>query len=215
MSKNPSSATRTRNYVSIGYPESMPEDWLTILQESHVPCVVSPLHDKDKNPEGEDKKPHYHIMLLFDSVKTQEQAQKVFDSIKAVKCQAVNSIRGEARYFLHLDNPEKYQYDVKDVKCLGGVDYQVLIQLPSDRYGIIRELLQFIESNDIRSFSELLRWTSLNREDWFRALCDSCAYIIKEHIASRQYTFEHNLEADTSMWKVPGPSQKGGQEDGK
>ena len=42
--------SRTRNYATVVYPESAPENWLSILSDSHVPCFVSPLHDLDLNP---------------------------------------------------------------------------------------------------------------------------------------------------------------------
>lgn len=215
MSKEKTStkrATRYRNFVSIGYPESMPDNWQTILSDSHIPAVVSPLHDKDKTPEGEEKKPHYHIMLLYDGVKTIEQAQDLFNSIGCIQCQVVKSVRGEARYECHLDNPEKFQYDIKDVKTFSGADYQELISLASDKYGAIREILNFIEEYDVRSFSDLLLWTSRNKEDWFRALCDNSAYVIKEHIASRQYSIEHNLNSDTSTWDDTAYKNRSGKE---
>ena len=39
-----------------------------------VPAFISPLHDKDMNPTNEPKKPHYHVIITFDSVKTTEQS---------------------------------------------------------------------------------------------------------------------------------------------
>lgn len=195
--------SRFRNFVTVCYPESMPDDWEQVVTDWHVPVLVSPLHDKDINPDGEIKKPHYHVMLLFDNVKTIEQAKALISEINGVGCEVVKSTRGQARYFLHLDNPEKAQYDVKDVRTFAGVDYQVLISLPSDRYSIIREILEFIEANDIMSFNALYLWTSKNKEDWFRAISDNCAYIVKEYIASRQYSLEHNLTPITSKWTLP------------
>ena len=29
------------------YPESMPENWMEILEEYNIPMAVSPLHDRD------------------------------------------------------------------------------------------------------------------------------------------------------------------------
>lgn len=207
--------SRTRNFVSIGYPESLIEGWLQVLEGTHIPCVISPLHDKDVNPDGEVKKEHYHIMIMYEGPHTLEQAQKIFDSIGAVKCKTVNSVRGQARYFLHMDNPEKAEYSINDVKCLSGADFQELIQLPSDKYGIIKDMIQFIEKNDVLSFSQLLLWCSNNKEDWFRALCDNSAYIIKEYLASREYTIK-NLDPYRDMlrsnkWSLP--DQKGGNEE--
>ena len=58
--------SRTRNFASIVYPESAPEDWKEILIQQFVPAFISPLHDQDVNPGGEIKKPHYHVILMFD-----------------------------------------------------------------------------------------------------------------------------------------------------
>ena len=62
--KKSSGAGRTRNYATIVYPESAPKNWLDILREMKFNVLVSPLHDKDVNPEdGEIKKAHYHVLL--------------------------------------------------------------------------------------------------------------------------------------------------------
>ena len=117
------SNSRTRNYATVVYPESAPEMWQTILAEFKIPAFISPLHDSDKNANGEDKKPHYHVMLMYDSVKTEDQAREVFDKIGGVGCERVNSIRSYARYLCHLDNPDKHQYNTEDVKQFCGTEF--------------------------------------------------------------------------------------------
>lgn len=54
--------TRTRNWATVVYPESAPKNWREILGEMRVPCFLSPLHDKDINPDGTPKKP---IIMFF------------------------------------------------------------------------------------------------------------------------------------------------------
>lgn len=173
---------RTRNFVSIGYPESLRDNWRQILGEQCVPCVVSPLHDKDVNPDGDPKKPHYHIMIMFDGVKTFEQAQEVFDSIGAIKCQAVKNVRGQARYFCHLDNPEKFQYPIFECTQYGGADYQSLIELPSDKFSVIAEMMDFCDDNDCYSFCELARYARNHQDQWFRCLCSNGSMFMKEYL---------------------------------
>ncbi|MEE3444090.1 MAG: Rep family protein, partial [Methanobrevibacter sp.] len=87
------------------YPESAPEDWEIILSNEFVPAFISPLHENDLNPDNSPKKPHYHVILMFDSVKTTEQAKEVFAKIGGVGCEIVKSLRGYSRYLCHLDNP--------------------------------------------------------------------------------------------------------------
>lgn len=92
---------RTRNWATVVYPESAPADWKMILQEECVPALVSPIHDKDVNADGEIKKEHYHVMILFDGVKTQEQAQEIFSAIGGVGVEPIKSVRSYARYLGH------------------------------------------------------------------------------------------------------------------
>ena len=85
---------RTRNYATVVYPESAPPDWLAIAGELKIPCFISPLHDKDLNPTGEQKKPHHHVMIMFEGVKTREQVAEIFDQIGGVGVEVIQSVRG-------------------------------------------------------------------------------------------------------------------------
>lgn len=181
---------RTRNYATVVYPESAPEGWQNTLAEMCIPAFVSPLHDKDVNPTGEDKKEHHHVLIMFESVKTREQAMELFDQIGGVGCEVVNSIRGYARYLCHLDNPDKAQYDTNNVRAFAGADYVSIIGLATDKYKAIGEIIDFCCDNEIYVYSELLEICRLEHFDWFRILCDSGTYVIKEYLRSKRYKYE-------------------------
>lgn len=180
--------SRTRNFVTIVYPDSAPDNWQEILSEQFIPAFISPLHDKDKNPTGEDKKPHWHVMLMFDGKKSIEQVTEIFNKIGGVGLEKVNSIRGYARYLCHLDNPEKFQYKQDDVRCMCGADYTSTIGLVTDKYKAIGEMIDFCELNDIVSYSELLKYARMERFDWFRVLCDNGTVVVKEYLKSKSWT---------------------------
>lgn len=195
MSKsNSSGANRTRNFACIVYPESAPSDWLDILSSQCIPCFVSPLHDKDINPGGEPKKPHYHVILMFDSVKTDEQAKEVFCNIGGVGCERVKSIRGYARYLCHLDNPEKAQYSQEDIKSFGGADYINVIQLSSDKYVAFNEMIDFCEQYNIVSFYQLAKYARNNRSDWHRILCDCGTTYMMSYLKAKHWTIQNSIE---------------------
>lgn len=59
------------------YPDSAPENWRETINGWLVDCLVSPLHDSDVNEDGTPKKPHWHGILFFDSVKSFEQVQEL------------------------------------------------------------------------------------------------------------------------------------------
>lgn len=179
---------RTRNYATVVYPESAPDNWQETLAQQFIPAFISPLHDSDINPTGERKKPHYHVMLMYENVKTPEQAAEVFQKIGGVGCEVVQSLRGYARYLCHMDNPEKYQYAPEKVRSLCGADYTGAVGLVTDKYKAIGEMIDFCIENDIYSYSKLLEYSRMERFDWFRVLCDNGTVVIKEYLKSRAWT---------------------------
>lgn len=185
---------RTRNYGTIVYQESAPPDWLSIAADFKIPMFVSPLHkdDVDENT-GELKKPHWHVMIMFDSVKTREQAAELFDQIGGVGVEVVQVLRSYARYLCHLDQPDKAQYSVDDVRCFGGADYITLIGMATDKYKAIGEMLDYLDLHTDMTYYELLMYARQERFDWFRILCDSGTYVIKECIKSRKYDMQHKF----------------------
>ena len=186
------SIQKTRNYATIVYPDSAPAEWEKLLAEQFVSAFISPLHDKDKNPTGEDKKPHYHVVIMFDGPKTKKQAELVFKKIGGVGCEVVQSIRGYARYLCHLDNPEKQSYDTALVRSIGGADYMTTIGLVTDKYKAIREMIAFCREYSMTSYADLLEYCSENRSDWFRVLCDNGTVVMKEYLKSRDWTDSHS-----------------------
>lgn len=193
--KSKNETKRTRNFATVVYPESAPENWLDILGEAKIPALVSPLHDRDVNPDGEVKKAHYHVLILFEGVKTSEQAKEVFNTIGGVGLEIVQSIRGYARYLCHLDNPEKYQYDQAEVRQFGGADFVSTIGLATDRYRAIGEMIDYCHEFDVLEFADLLEYARLERFEWFRILCDNGAFVMREHIKSRR------MRRDRQMWE--------------
>lgn len=185
--KSTSGVGRTRNFATIVYPESAPENWIDIIRDLHINAFISPLHDEDLNPDGEKKKPHFHVLCIFDSVKTNKQFLEIASTFGGVGQEKVNSIRGYARYLCHLDNPEKHRYSEDDIITIGCEDYFDLISLPTDKYANIREMIDFIQVNQITVFSDLLEWCANNNENWFRCLCDNGTYVIKEYLKSATY----------------------------
>lgn len=178
---------RTRNWATVVYPESAPDNWKIFLEEQHVPALISPLHDRDINADGTLKKEHYHIMLLFDGVKTREQAAEVFHIIGGVGAEPVKSARAYARYLTHMDNPEKAQYDSNEVITYSGANYNILTSLAADKYSAIGEMIDYCMENSIVSYAELLLFAKNNRQDWFRVLCDNGTVTLVQFLKSRYW----------------------------
>lgn len=183
---------RTRNFATVVYPESAPANWQEILQEEFVPAFISPLHDKDINATGEPKKAHYHVMLMFDNVKTQEQAREVFEKIGGSGCEIIKSTRAYARYLCHLDNPDKVQYSADDVVSLGGANYADVIGDEIDRYKALGEMEEFCDKYNVVSFYLLSRYATKNRSDWAKILKSCGAIYMREFLQSRKWSIDNN-----------------------
>lgn len=184
-------ASRNRGFAFILYPDSAPVNWRSIIDDFHIAWAESPLHCFDVNEgTGELKKPHWHIVLSFDSVKSIDQVKKLIEPLNCSIPIPVNSIRGMVRYFAHLDNPEKYQYPVEQIIGHGGMDLQDLLRMSaSARYATTRKMIQYIRDKNITNYMEFLDYCMEEHfEDWFPLLCDGSTYIIVQCIkAQRQY----------------------------
>ncbi len=181
--------SRCRNWTIVIYPDSAPENWRDIIDEGHIEWVESPLHDADMNADGTPKKPHIHVLLMFGGVKAYEQ---VLEFIKPLNCpipQRCHNAKAIVRYFAHLDNPEKAQYSIKDIKSHGGVDVSDLLRPnASERYELIKEMSFWIIENDIVEFEDIWKYAMSERfEDWFPLLCDNSAFAINQLLKSRRH----------------------------
>lgn len=179
---------RTRNFATVVYPESAPVDWMDKLDELHIAALISPLHDKDTNPSGEPKKPHYHVLVIFEGPKDFEtQVKPIFAEIGGVGRETVNSLRGYARYLCHLDNPEKAQYSPSDVRCMGGADFYAITNLPTDDIKLLGEIFAYIQENEIYSLAELLTVSQICHPEWFSMIAMSRCYVVDKFIKSLEW----------------------------
>ena len=150
-------AVKKRNWTFVLYPESAPSDWREILKISGLMAAVSPLHDKDTNPTGEPKKPHYHVLLVYSGPTTYNAVAKFTASLNATVPQALESVRGMYRYFSHKDNPEKYQYDENEVITLNGFNITDMIELTRSEVNELKaKVLKLIREVGITEYAGLI-----------------------------------------------------------
>lgn len=181
--------TRVRNWNIVVYPESAPDNWRELLDDLHIPWVESPLHDKDVEPTGELKKAHWHILLMFANKKSYKQAKKISQMLNAPNPQKCENAKGMVRYFAHMDSPHKYQYDKSGIVSHCGADVSSFLQATkSDRYKLIKEMIQFVRENDVIEMKDLIDYAMESRfEDWFPLLCDNSAFIMEQYIKSNRH----------------------------
>lgn len=193
---------KSRIWACVGYPESLPADWLDTLRETGLQVAISPLHDKDTDPTGESKKPHYHIIFNYDGPTTYEHVKELCDSLNMTIPIKLESLRGMYRYHLHLDNPEKYQYDDRDRILLGGFDsssVNALTKTEVDKYK--NEILSFIEDNDILEYCDLLTVLLNNGMNEMLNIASSHTLLFNTFITSRRHKRKTEVNIISKMEK--------------
>lgn len=195
---------RSRNWTCIIYPESAPENWVDILQAEHIQWIKSPLHDKDLTATGHTKKAHWHIALLFDSVKSYEQVREITDKLIAPSPQKISGVKALVRYMAHLDDADKAQYDPGEIKGYGGVDISDMLRPNgSERYQLISDMLEYICDENIVEFKDLMNYARQEHfSDWFPLLCDNSAYIVNQYIKSQRHAGTIRVDKHTGEVKI-------------
>lgn len=177
-----------RDWATCCYPESVNQDWLNTLQESKLQIAISPLHDKDINPDGTLKKPHWHILIRYDGPTTQNHVKELCDKIGAVNPVKIESARGMYRYHIHQDNPEKYQYDSRDRILLNGFNTDSLDFLTDneiDQYE--NEIIDYIEEYNITEYYQLITLLKRNQLKELLKVSKKHTVMINAFIKSRKF----------------------------
>ena len=179
---------KKRNWAFVLWPDSAPIEWRDILQETGLMFAISPFHDKDLNPDGSPKKPHYHVIMCFDGPTTFNNACSIAKRVGANTVQPLEQIRGYYRYFTHIDNPEKYQYNDKDITTINGFNINNYIELTySEINNLLFQIQYIIKDKKITEYSELcdLLHESDSKELWEIAI--SHTTFLDRYITSRRY----------------------------
>lgn len=189
-----------RNWAFIIYPESMPSDWFDKLQMTGLPFAISPLHDKDLNPTGDEKKPHYHVLTYYDSPTTQNTVKKqVCDIVNGTIPIKLESLKGMYRYHVHRDNPEKYQYNDSDRTFINGFDVKRVADLSYyEIKALIRKIYSDIVANEIFEYSDLIDFYNDNCMYNELEVVENHTILFNTYVTSKRYKLDKELKKDVS-----------------
>lgn len=157
MDEGKSSTKKKRYWAFVLYPESAPDDWIDKLQQKGVVAAISPLHDRDKDPDGKPKKTHYHVLLAYSGPTSSSVVKDITDELGQPKPIAIEQIKGYYRYLTHKDNPDKAQYTPEDIRTINGFDISEHTELTKRELTEIRRLLiKYIRDHDIVEYADLI-----------------------------------------------------------
>lgn len=201
---------RTRNWAIIFYPDDLPEEWTSLVNELHCKWIQSPLHDKDLNADGTPKKPHYHALFMYENIKTKEQVQTMFirifgeneigSIIGIATPQMAGDKSGIVRYMAHMDNPDKYQYDPNEIVGHNGADpAEILRYSATETRMMIVAMEEYIEDNEIIELSDFSKAIRYEYPEWHVIVATKMTMYFNAFIRSCR----HKVERKEALTSVP------------
>lgn len=181
---------------------SVPDDWIQRLQLSGLQYAISPLHDKDllEDNSGKTKKPHYHVIVVYGSPTTYNNVKSLTDSLNSPIPQALEQVKGYYRYLTHKDNPDKYQYDERDIVTGGGFNIANFVELSrSEANEIKRDIQALIRERDIIEYAELLDYLADEQMLVEYDVATSNTILFANYIKSRRHSVKLQLEREKRL----------------
>lgn len=118
--------------------------------------------------------------------------ENVTDKLNGTIPIKLESMTGMYRYHLHLDNPEKYQYDDRDRKIFNGFDVNKVDSLTYTEVSkLLQEIQSFIRQNSILEYADLLDILQDNELYNLWDVARNHTLLLNTYINSRRYKTKH------------------------
>lgn len=160
----PNEKYRSRDFCGIFYMESDDYDCGLIMQriEDISESYAIIFHDCDTDDNGELKKPHFHYYLRRASAASYSATAKKL-GLPLNHVEYCRNPKKMLRYFIHADNPEKYQYDSGLIES--NIENINDILNPATEKQRVRALYNKIAVEKCKSPVELVKW-SVDNDCW-------------------------------------------------
>lgn len=197
-------------YSAIFYLENSSKlELISVLKKMNIPCLVSPLHDKDvwneasinkwndkhKNEDcpyelGELKKAHFHVIFQLPYPKQPKSALLYINSLLPLSYElsyvdSVGWLNLYCRYLCHADDPDKAPYNKMDIVNINHFpeDFS-LPSTPRTKRSCRRDLMITLKSNPNISFTRIVQM--FVNDDDMMSYIERNAYFVKILISEGQ-----------------------------
>ena len=150
-----------RKFTAIVYPDATDyngtcDDVISRVENWGFPEWAYILHDKDVNPDGTPKKPHYHVVVKKQSPTSLITVSRQL-GIPSNYVQPVRNWKKMIKYLVHDEQEDKIRYEVEEIVCN---DFKQVMSYfhDEDETEQARRILQYITESDCISYSQLLNW---------------------------------------------------------
>lgn len=204
-------ATKSRGYTGLIYMDSAPDDYEQQLSDSLGMFLLSPEHTPDPVEDLETGaiktlKIHRHLMYMHGNTITPKAARDYLARFPWIvlppsdRYFAVSSIRNLARYFCHLDQPDKQQFPGKPedwLTVLNNFPLDLTRELTrADKREMKKQLFTYIRDNNVTEQNELID-ALMDAGDW--ELFD--------------FATDHSLMLSNYLWGVRKGGKRSNQQD--
>lgn len=86
-----------------------------------------------------------------------------------------------------MDDPDKYQYDSRDILLFGGFDLESVLGLSTgDKRQLLRDMIEFINKNNVIHLVDFTNYCLSDEAPagWFEILTERNTLFLKEYIKS-------------------------------
>ncbi|MDU2990950.1 MAG: replication protein [Streptococcus mitis] len=180
---------RSNKWAFLIYQESAPENYLDVLEEMHIPFVLSPWHDKDVNKEtGEFKKAHKHGVLFFESLKSYTQVSELLTEKLHTPShvEVVMSPKGMYDYFIHAENPDKTLYNMDEIESGCGFELEQFL-ITNNNEQFLSTVIDIIEEHNFTEFNNLVRYARVENPSLLNLIIDK-TYFFAKYLDSRRHS---------------------------
>lgn len=185
---------RSRYFELVAYNENRThDDMITLLEDTRLEIVVSPIHDKDIKDDGTLKKAHYHIGVFYPTLKSISQVYDTFSEIGIIQnenqIKIIDDVKGFLDYLTHKNHPTKAQYKIDDIVCINQFTlvkwYQYSQKGCIDENALRREIKNFIKENDVIYYCDLSDYATLFKNEW-EEIIDKYSSFWRSYLISRE-----------------------------
>lgn len=180
---------RSNKWAFLIYQESAPENYLDVLEEMHIPFVLSPWHDKDINKETvEFKKAHKHGVLFFESLKSYTQVSELLTEKLNTPShvEVVMSPKGMYDYFIHAENPDKTLYNIDEIESGCGFELEQFL-ITNNNEQFLSTVIDIIEVHNFTEFNNLVRYARVENSSLLNLIIDK-TYFFAKYLDSRRHS---------------------------
>lgn len=182
---NQEKSKKDRKFCGVWYPEDNSHCRALEYVIQNYKCAYI-LHDKDCDEYGELKKPHWHVVFTLENGASPRYSSAIAKELEIEEnyVQCCKKVDSALKYLIHIDNPEKYQYDVDEVYGELKIKLKEVMQKGSESEGErVNELLEYIVTRDEKiTMLDFSRYCAINGYwDVFRRSGAIFIKIIDEH----------------------------------